>query len=131
MSSYISKVIVFFIFIYALLISTTIINAFADGNITTNKISSQQTDQKENIDVRVNESSKIFFDSNTNQENDVKKNSDTSNADTPNIITRNLQTVSNILSSSPAELAEQAKSYALGKFNRTVASEAQKWLSQF
>ncbi|WP_208612279.1 inverse autotransporter beta domain-containing protein, partial [Xenorhabdus beddingii] len=33
--------------------------------------------------------------------------------------------------SSPAELAEQAKSYALGKFNRTVASEAQKWLSQF
>ncbi|MDX8001103.1 hypothetical protein FE394_18385, partial [Xenorhabdus sp. Reich] len=34
-------------------------------------------------------------------------------------------------SSSPSQLAEQAKSYALGKINSTVASEAQKWLSQF
>ncbi|MBE8595837.1 inverse autotransporter beta domain-containing protein [Xenorhabdus sp. BG5] len=37
----------------------------------------------------------------------------------------------NILSSSPSELAEQAKSYAIGQFNNTVSSGAQKWLSQF
>ncbi|WP_374050813.1 inverse autotransporter beta domain-containing protein [Xenorhabdus taiwanensis] len=37
----------------------------------------------------------------------------------------------NILSSSPAELAEQAKSYAIGQFNNTISSGAQKWLSQF
>ncbi|MDE1488497.1 inverse autotransporter beta domain-containing protein [Xenorhabdus bovienii] len=36
-----------------------------------------------------------------------------------------------MLSSSPSELAEQAKSYALGKLNSSVNSEAQKWLSQF
>ncbi|WP_319930146.1 inverse autotransporter beta domain-containing protein, partial [Xenorhabdus santafensis] len=35
------------------------------------------------------------------------------------------------MSSSPAELAEQAKTYALNKINNTVTSEAQKWLSQF
>ncbi|WP_275347282.1 inverse autotransporter beta domain-containing protein [Xenorhabdus bovienii] len=36
-----------------------------------------------------------------------------------------------MLSSSPSQLAEQAKSYALGKLNSTVNNEAQKWLSQF
>ncbi|MDX7993262.1 inverse autotransporter beta domain-containing protein, partial [Xenorhabdus littoralis] len=61
----------------------------------------------------------------------MNKNNDASESGTPNVIASNIQTVSNMLSSSPSQLAEQAKSYALGKINSTVASEAQKWLSQF
>ncbi|WP_340619037.1 inverse autotransporter beta domain-containing protein, partial [Xenorhabdus entomophaga] len=36
-----------------------------------------------------------------------------------------------ILSSSPSQLTEQAKSYALGKVNGAISTEAQKWLSGF
>ncbi|WP_338885478.1 inverse autotransporter beta domain-containing protein [Xenorhabdus sp. TH1] len=57
----------------------------------------------------------------------VKKN----NPPPPSVITKNIQMAGNILSSSPSELAEQAKSYAIGQFNSAVASGAQKWLSQF
>ncbi|WP_338802956.1 inverse autotransporter beta domain-containing protein [Xenorhabdus griffiniae] len=57
----------------------------------------------------------------------VKKN----NHPPPSVITKNIQMAGNILSSSPSELAEQAKSYAIGQFNSTVASGTQKWLSQF
>ncbi|MDC9598535.1 inverse autotransporter beta domain-containing protein [Xenorhabdus anantnagensis] len=51
--------------------------------------------------------------------------------ETAGLIARNIQTVSNVLSSSPSELTEQAKSYALGKINSAVNGETQKWLSQF
>ncbi|WP_053067953.1 inverse autotransporter beta domain-containing protein [Xenorhabdus khoisanae] len=47
------------------------------------------------------------------------------------LIAQNLQKVGGILTSSPSQLTEQAKSYALGKLNSTVTGEAQKWLSQF
>ncbi|MBI6550168.1 inverse autotransporter beta domain-containing protein [Xenorhabdus lircayensis] len=47
------------------------------------------------------------------------------------VIAQNIQRVGGMLSSSPSQLADQAKSYALGKLNSTVSSEAHKWLSQF
>ncbi|MDC9597586.1 inverse autotransporter beta domain-containing protein [Xenorhabdus anantnagensis] len=122
MSSYIRKIIVLFIFIYALFIPSTLMHAFADGKLTTGNIYTKITDSKNNIDISVNKSSKKRINENTN---------DTPESDTPNLIARNIQTVGNILSSSPSDLAEQAKSYALGKFNSTISSETQKWLSQF
>ncbi|WP_074022689.1 inverse autotransporter beta domain-containing protein [Xenorhabdus eapokensis] len=48
-----------------------------------------------------------------------------------NVIAQNIHRVSNILSSSPSQLTEQAKSYALGKVNGAISSETQKWLSRF
>ncbi|WP_187654694.1 inverse autotransporter beta domain-containing protein [Xenorhabdus sp. PB62.4] len=47
------------------------------------------------------------------------------------LIAKNLQRAGGLLSSSPSQLTEQAKSYALGKLNSTATGEAQKWLSQF
>ncbi|MDC9614704.1 inverse autotransporter beta domain-containing protein [Xenorhabdus khoisanae] len=47
------------------------------------------------------------------------------------LMAQGLQKVGSLLSSSPSQLTEQAKSYALGKLNSTVTGEAQKWLSQF
>ncbi|OKP03997.1 inverse autotransporter beta domain-containing protein [Xenorhabdus eapokensis] len=61
----------------------------------------------------------------------LQKTNDTSALSSPHTIVSNVQTVSHILSSSPSELAKQAKSYALGKFNSSLSSETQKWLSQF
>uniref|UniRef100_UPI00111C362B hypothetical protein n=1 Tax=Xenorhabdus beddingii TaxID=40578 RepID=UPI00111C362B len=92
----------FFILFYILLIPPAIANALAEGNMKTAKPYTHS-----------------------------QKNNDISEIDTPHVVSSHIQTISNILTSSPAELAEQAKSYALGKFNRTVTSEAQKWLSQF
>ncbi|MDX8001197.1 hypothetical protein FE394_18950, partial [Xenorhabdus sp. Reich] len=89
MSSYISKVIVFFTVIYSLLIPSTMMNAFAEGHLTTNKI-----DNKENIDFNVNGSSKRFLNSNANKENDLNKNNESSESGTPNVIASNIQTVS-------------------------------------
>ncbi|WP_338884125.1 inverse autotransporter beta domain-containing protein [Xenorhabdus sp. TH1] len=60
----------------------------------------------------------------------LKQTNNTTTADTSHNVTGYIKTLSNVLSS-PSNLAEQAKSYALGKFNNTVSSEAQKWLSQF
>ncbi|MEQ1976697.1 inverse autotransporter beta domain-containing protein [Xenorhabdus sp. SGI240] len=51
--------------------------------------------------------------------------------ETENLIAQNIQTVSRVLSSSPSELTEQAKSYALGRINGAISGETQKWLSQF
>ncbi|OKO99584.1 inverse autotransporter beta domain-containing protein [Xenorhabdus eapokensis] len=51
--------------------------------------------------------------------------------DTSKIIHNNMQVARNILSSSPSELKEQATYYALSRFNNTISSEVQKWLSQF
>jgi adhesin/invasin len=61
----------------------------------------------------------------------IAKAHDTHEADIPQIIANNIKTTHQILSSSPSEMAEQAKSYVLGKFNNTVSSEVQQWLSQF
>ncbi len=47
------------------------------------------------------------------------------------VVTQNIQQVSNVLSSSPAQLTEQAKSYALGKINNTIVTETQQWLSRY
>ncbi|MDC9595699.1 inverse autotransporter beta domain-containing protein [Xenorhabdus anantnagensis] len=104
MSKYISKVIVLCSLFYTLLIASTMTSAFSDGNPLNSSI---------------------------NKEARLKENNDTSESDAPNVIAKNIQTIGNILSSSPSDLAEQAKSYALGKFNSTVSSETQKWLSQF
>ncbi|MDC9593266.1 inverse autotransporter beta domain-containing protein [Xenorhabdus sp. IM139775] len=102
MSSYTKRSIVFFVLFYTLLIPSTMINALAEGNIITEKSYAH-----------------------------LKKNNDNSKSDTPYVLVNNIQTVSHVLSSSPSELAEQAKSYALSKVNGTVSSEMQKWLSQF
>ncbi|WP_237385808.1 inverse autotransporter beta domain-containing protein [Xenorhabdus sp. Sc-CR9] len=131
MPSYLSKIIVSFIAIYTLLIPSTITTALAEGNLTDNDIYSQKINTKNNIDIPVSESSNKLLISNTHKEANIEKNSDTSNSDTPNFIARNIHAVSNILSSSPKELTEHAKSYALSKLNNTVTSEVKKWLSQF
>ncbi|MDC9616085.1 inverse autotransporter beta domain-containing protein [Xenorhabdus khoisanae] len=46
-------------------------------------------------------------------------------------IVQNIHKATAILSSSPSQLTEQAKSYALGKINGAISTEAQKWLSGF
>ncbi|MDC9594918.1 inverse autotransporter beta domain-containing protein [Xenorhabdus sp. IM139775] len=55
--------------------------------------------------------------------------------ETAGLIAQNVQTVAQVLSSSPSQLTEQAKSYAtsyaLGKVNSALFGETQKWLSQF
>ncbi|PHM62844.1 inverse autotransporter beta domain-containing protein [Xenorhabdus ishibashii] len=51
--------------------------------------------------------------------------------ETAGLIAQNLQTVGQVLSSSPSQLTEQAKAYALGKINGTISNETQRWLSQF
>ncbi|SFU95917.1 inverse autotransporter beta domain-containing protein [Xenorhabdus koppenhoeferi] len=102
MPSYIRKMICFFIFFYVLLIPSTIINALAEDNIKPDTLYDH-----------------------------LEKTDDTSELVTSHIIGSSVKTVSHILSSSPSELAKQATSYALGKFNGSLSSEAQKWLSQF
>ncbi|CDG19504.1 inverse autotransporter beta domain-containing protein [Xenorhabdus doucetiae] len=111
MNLYINKIF-FFTVLGLLLLPSSMINAIADGNIEAGRAYPQEIDNK-------------------NRKDNLGKNQNSSNADTPQLIASNIQTVSNILSSSPSELTEQAKSYALGKLNSTVASETQKWLSQF
>ncbi|MDE9590441.1 hypothetical protein, partial [Xenorhabdus bovienii] len=61
----------------------------------------------------------------TGNENSTKNVHD----DNAGVIAQNVMRVSNLLSSSPTQLAEQAKSYALGKVNNTIATETQKWLA--
>ncbi|WP_053460713.1 inverse autotransporter beta-barrel domain-containing protein [Xenorhabdus sp. GDc328] len=46
-------------------------------------------------------------------------------------ITQGIHKIGDILSSSPSQLTEQAKSYALGKINGAINTEAQKWLTRF
>ncbi|MDX8000151.1 hypothetical protein FE394_13285, partial [Xenorhabdus sp. Reich] len=111
MSSYISRAIVIFSVLYTLMIPSTVTNAFADDNPTGKSPFSQQIDNK--------------------ADTFKKKDNNTLNNKTENLIANNIRTVSKILSFSPSELTEQAKSYALGKVNSTVTSEVQKWLSQF
>ncbi|WP_319928699.1 inverse autotransporter beta domain-containing protein [Xenorhabdus santafensis] len=53
------------------------------------------------------------------------------NEDGLNIISQNIYTVGNLLTSSPSQIIDQTKSYAVSKLNSTVATETQKWLSQF
>ncbi|MDE9459216.1 inverse autotransporter beta domain-containing protein [Xenorhabdus bovienii] len=131
MSSYISRVIGFFIVLYALILPSAMMNAFADNDASTEKTYTDSNNKTDNIGVSVNRLNKKFLNSTINKNDDIQKNEDISEPDTPNSIARHLQTAGNMLSSSPAELAEQAKSYALGKLNSSINSEAQKWLSQF
>ncbi|MDC9623866.1 inverse autotransporter beta domain-containing protein [Xenorhabdus sp. XENO-7] len=102
MPSFAKKIIGIFIFIYALLIPSTITSALAKGDIR-------------------HETSHPYS----------KETQDTPEFDAQNFIVNNLQTMSQVLSSSPSELKTQATSYALGKLNSTLLSETQKWLSQF
>ncbi|MDC9590368.1 inverse autotransporter beta domain-containing protein [Xenorhabdus sp. XENO-10] len=113
MDSYISKKFVrFLVFIYSIVIfPLTSLSAFAVGG-----------------EKHEHQSQKRFLE---NQENENNLNDNDKGNETAGLIARNIQTVSNVLSSSPSELTEQAKSYALGKINSTVNGEAQKWLSQF
>ncbi|MCG3463235.1 inverse autotransporter beta domain-containing protein [Xenorhabdus bovienii] len=131
MSSYISKVIGFFIVLYALILPSAMMNAFADNDASAEKTYTDSNNKTDNIGVSVNSLNKKFLNSTTNKKDTIQKNEDISEPDTPNSIARHLQTAGNMLSSSPSQLAEQAKSYALGKLNSTVNNEAQKWLSQF
>ncbi|MDE9553846.1 hypothetical protein, partial [Xenorhabdus bovienii] len=89
------KMICFFIFFYVLLIPSTIINALAEDNIKPDTLYGH-----------------------------LKKTDDTSELVTSHIIGSSVKTVSHILSSSPSELAKQVTSYALGKFNGSLSSEA-------
>ncbi|MBD2815998.1 inverse autotransporter beta domain-containing protein [Xenorhabdus sp. Flor] len=131
MLSYISKFIAFLFVIYSLLIPSTVISAFADENLMAESSLPRYTGQKNNVDIRVNDSSKKLLTSNANKKNDTQNTDNIPEHKLPNFIAGNIQIVSNVLSSSPSALVEQAKSYALGKFNSTIASETQKWLSQF
>ncbi|PHM62053.1 inverse autotransporter beta domain-containing protein [Xenorhabdus ishibashii] len=130
MLSYIGKVIFLLFFLYTLLVPYTITNSFAEGDRTTER-HTRKADENNNIGVQVNISDKKYWNSDTHINNGVKENNYTSDADVQNVIAKNLQLAGNFLSSSPSELAEQAKSYALGQVNGLVTSEAQKWLSQF
>ncbi|PHM62054.1 inverse autotransporter beta domain-containing protein [Xenorhabdus ishibashii] len=130
MLSYIGKVIFLLFFLYTLLVPYTITNSFAEGDRTTER-HTRKADENNNIGVQVNTSDKKYWNSDTHINNGVKENNYTSDADVQNVIAKNLQLAGNFLSSSPSELAEQAKSYALGQVNGLVTSEAQKWLSQF
>ncbi|MDE1487367.1 inverse autotransporter beta domain-containing protein [Xenorhabdus bovienii] len=111
MDSYISKKFVrFLIFIYLVFIfSLASLSAFAvDGKNYEHQSQKKLLENKEsenNLSDKENEKAALFA--------------------------KNIQTASNVLSSSPSQLIEQAKSYALGKINSTVNGEAQKWLSQF
>ncbi|PHM71217.1 inverse autotransporter beta domain-containing protein [Xenorhabdus sp. KJ12.1] len=127
MPSYIGKIIVFFTILYTLLIPSTIMNAFAEGYITNEKTSKSKID---NADTQVTESSKKFLTPEADKKGGTGNTSHTSEYEHADAIGRNIQMAGNILSSSSSELAEQAKSYALGKVNSTISSEAQKWLSQ-
>ncbi|SFN76092.1 inverse autotransporter beta domain-containing protein [Xenorhabdus japonica] len=111
MDSYISKKFVrFLVFIYSILIfPLTSLSAFAvDGKKYEHQLQKKLLENQES----------------ENNLNDKEN-------ETAGLIARNIRTVSNVLSSSPSELTEQAKAYALGKINSAVNSEAQKWLSQF
>ncbi|PHM59234.1 inverse autotransporter beta domain-containing protein [Xenorhabdus sp. KK7.4] len=127
MPSYIGKIIVFFTIVYMLLIPSTIMNVFAEGYVTNEKTSTSKID---NVDLQVTESSKKFLTSKADKKDETGSTSHTSEYEHADAIGRNIQMAGNILSSSSSELAEQAKSYALGKVNSTISSEAQKWLSQ-
>ncbi|MCC8381745.1 inverse autotransporter beta domain-containing protein [Xenorhabdus sp. PB30.3] len=127
MPSYIGKIIVFFTIVYTLLIPSTIMNAFAEGYINHEKTITSKID---NVDTQVTESSKKFLTPKTDKKDGAGNTSNTSEYEHADAIGRNIQMAGNILSSSSSELAEQAKSYALGKVNSTISSEAQKWLSQ-
>ncbi|MDE1497335.1 inverse autotransporter beta domain-containing protein [Xenorhabdus bovienii] len=65
------------------------------------------------------------------QHKEPENNADNIENDKIGMFAEHIQTAADVLSSSPSELAEQAKSYALGKLKNTVSTEAQKWLSQF
>ncbi|WP_426576814.1 inverse autotransporter beta domain-containing protein [Xenorhabdus stockiae] len=102
MSSYARKTISFFVFFYTLLMPSSVFNASAENNIKSEDVYTH-----------------------------FKQTSDTSELDTSPIIDNTARTVSHILSSSSSELVDQATSYTLNKFNSTVSSEVQKWLSQY
>ncbi|MCC8365546.1 inverse autotransporter beta domain-containing protein [Xenorhabdus sp. PB61.4] len=102
MSSYARKTISFFVFFYILLMPSSVFNASAENNIKSEDVYTH-----------------------------FKQTSDTSELDTSPIIDNTARTVSHILSSSSSELVDQATSYTLNKFNSTVSSEVQKWLSQY
>ncbi|WP_338805185.1 inverse autotransporter beta domain-containing protein [Xenorhabdus griffiniae] len=131
MLSYIGKGIFFFLFLYTLIVPYTITSPFAESHLASEKIDTQKTDNKDNVNAWVIESSKKNLNSNIREKNRIKKNDHTADSNTPGVIAKNIQMAGKILSSSPSELAEQAKSYAIGQFNNTVSSGAQKWLSQF
>ncbi|OTA20841.1 putative invasin [Xenorhabdus beddingii] len=108
MDSYIShKVFRLSVLVYSLFLPFTPINAFSAGE----KNDETKTERK-------------FL----NKSQDQANNEDGIDG---GVIAHNIQRVSNVLSSSPSQLTEQAKSYALGKINNTISSETQRWLSQF
>ncbi|PHM53941.1 inverse autotransporter beta domain-containing protein [Xenorhabdus sp. KK7.4] len=102
MQSYASKIIVFFVLFYTLLMPSTLSNASVEESIKHEEFYTH-----------------------------AQKNNDTLETDIPNLLFNNIQTVNHVLSSSYSELTEQAEYFALGKLNSTVSSKAQKWLSQF
>ncbi|MDC9594871.1 inverse autotransporter beta domain-containing protein [Xenorhabdus sp. IM139775] len=128
MKSYLVKIITFSTIIYMLLISSSIISAFAHENVNHEKT---DTSRVNNVSIQTNESNKKFLTANINKKTVIQNTDNMAEHELPDYIARNLQAAGNLLSLSPSELAEQAKSYALSKVNRTIASEAQKWLSQF
>ncbi|PHM24659.1 inverse autotransporter beta domain-containing protein [Xenorhabdus ehlersii] len=131
MLPYIVNIIRFFVFMCFSLLSLSSMSAGSDHNIKTEEKYLQNTEQKNNTDFRIKKSSKKLLNSNNKREDNLNKNNDASINNNLNSINQSIQIAGNILSSSPSELAEQAKSYALNKFNSTVSSGAQKWLSQF
>ncbi|WP_053067931.1 inverse autotransporter beta domain-containing protein [Xenorhabdus khoisanae] len=104
-----NKFIRFGIFIYSLFLPFITMSALAVGE-------SQPEHQMKEIFLPKTENE-------DNRDNEKKLKED--------LMVQGLQKVGSLLSSSPSQLTEQAKSYALGKLNSTVTGEAQKWLSQF
>ncbi|PHM40262.1 invasin [Xenorhabdus mauleonii] len=126
MSSYKRKITGYFVVLCTLLFFSLFIKVFSNGSISTEYLGNVDKKKTEVVDTP-NEKK---LNSGVNHEI-TKRSNETLNSETFQTITNNIQAVNNILTSSPAELSEQAKSYALSKINNTVTSETQKWLSQF
>ncbi|WP_338802921.1 inverse autotransporter beta domain-containing protein [Xenorhabdus griffiniae] len=131
MLQHIVNTIRFFVFLCFLLLPSSLMSAGSVYNMKMEEKYLQSTEQRNNIDFKIEESSRNLANSNNKKESNSNENNDASINHDLNSINQNIQIAGNILSSSPSELAEKVKTYALGKFNSTVSSESQKWLSQF
>ncbi|MDX7988406.1 hypothetical protein FE392_13885 [Xenorhabdus sp. 12] len=126
MSEYKRKRTSYFIVLLMLLFFSLLANVFLNNSISA-ELNSNLDKYKINSASVENEKQKNSV---PNHEN-TEKDNETLNANISQALASNIQTASYVLSSSPLELTEQAKSYALGKFNNMIVSETQKWLSQF
>ncbi|MCG3463236.1 inverse autotransporter beta domain-containing protein [Xenorhabdus bovienii] len=106
-------------------------NAWADKHASAEKLSAASRSQHSDVENSLKALNGKLLATNADREDIPQNINNPSDPDTPNLIANNINMLGNMLSSSPSELTEQAKSYALGKLNSTISTETQKWLSQF